>query len=315
MLLKSMVCGALWALTAATVAGSVSAQRQVEGSFDLAEGDRVVFLGNAFFERARYYGHIETALAVGWPEADVTFRNIGWNGDTVGGRARTGGRRGARFGSDAEGFRNLVDHVTSLRPTHLFIAYGFNESFAGQAGLEPFAAQLDRLLVAVASEHRQIILVSPLLMENGFGAPEAYVDERNVMIRAYAFIIQKSARGADLLYVDLLDALQREAAPFSEDGIHPTGEAYARIAAILVRALGGDAALREMDAQDRELLRTEIVKKNALYFHRWRPRNDAFVYGERKDEQPIAQSEPEQFEPFIEEREAVIWDLLGNLGK
>ena len=44
--------------------------------------------------------------------------------------------------------------------------------------------------------------------------------------------------------------------------------------------------------------------------HRGRPRNDAFVFGERKDEQKIAQTEPAQFEPFIAKQEAVVRQLL-----
>ena len=48
------------------------------------------------------------------------------------------------------------------------------------------------------------------------------------------------------------------------------------------------------DSKYAEDVRLSIVKKNHLYFHRWRPRNDAFVYGERKDEQKIAQAEPEK---------------------
>ena len=45
--------------------------------FELCDGDRVVFLGNSFFERALDYGHLETALALCWPDRDITFRNLG----------------------------------------------------------------------------------------------------------------------------------------------------------------------------------------------------------------------------------------------
>ena len=51
--------------------------------FALLQNDRVLLLGNAFFERAGDYGHIEAALTNRFPDKDVTFRNLGWTGDTV----------------------------------------------------------------------------------------------------------------------------------------------------------------------------------------------------------------------------------------
>jgi len=324
MVLKSIVCGMLCALTTASLADQrntpadipddgVESTRAVVEPLSLEEGDRIVFLGNAFFERARYYGQLETALTLSWPTANVTFRNIGWSGDTVGGLARTSGRRGAKFGTAEEGFRTLVDHVASLNPTHLFIAYGFNESFGGQAGLVSFESELDRLLTTLDEMGIEIILLSPLPVEDGFGASAAYVDERNDAIDAYANVIQEQARGRNYRFIDLFSALGEETKSFSEDGIHPTAEGYARIADVLLRALDRPSSSTQIGADDLERLREEIVKKNALYFHRWRPRNDAFVYGERKDEQPIAQSEPEKIEPFIKQQEAIIWDLLHEI--
>ena len=68
-----------------------------------------------------------------------------------------------------------------------------------------------------------------------------------------------------------------------------------------------------LDSKEATALRRTIRKKNTLYFHRWRPRNDAFVYGERKSEQVIAQGEPEQFEPFVRKLENHIREQLEAL--
>src|SRR5262245_12150194 len=91
--------------------------------FELYDGDRVVFVGNTFIERDQVYGYLETMLTTRWPERDVTFRNLGWSGDTVWGEAR------ARFGSAEDGFQHLKEHIESIKPTVLFVAYGANESF------------------------------------------------------------------------------------------------------------------------------------------------------------------------------------------
>ena len=49
-------------------------------SFELHDGDRVVFIGDTFMEREQYYGHIELALAAQFPDSKITFRNLGWSG-------------------------------------------------------------------------------------------------------------------------------------------------------------------------------------------------------------------------------------------
>jgi len=60
--------------------------------FEFKDGDRVVLLGNTLIEREQRYGYWETALTALHPNKDITFRNLGWSGDTVWGEAR------ARFG-------------------------------------------------------------------------------------------------------------------------------------------------------------------------------------------------------------------------
>ena len=95
--------------------------------FELKDGDRVVLIGNTLIEREQRYGYWETALTSRWPDRNVTFRNLGWSGDTVFGDARAG------FGTPAEGFTHLRDHVLALKPTVIIIGYGGNESFDGAA--------------------------------------------------------------------------------------------------------------------------------------------------------------------------------------
>src|SRR6059036_2056843 len=91
--------------------------------FELKDGDKVVFLGSTLIEREQRYGYWETALTSRFPNRSITFRNLGWSGDTVWGESR------ARFGSAAEGFRRLTEGVHSLKPTVIVLAYGGNESF------------------------------------------------------------------------------------------------------------------------------------------------------------------------------------------
>lgn len=59
-------------------------------AFELRDGDRVVFLGDTLIEREQYHGWVELMLTSRFPERNVTFRNLGWSGDTPVGESRFG---------------------------------------------------------------------------------------------------------------------------------------------------------------------------------------------------------------------------------
>ncbi len=58
-----------------------------------------------------------------------------------------------------------------------------------------------------------------------------------------------------------------------------------------------------------EKLRQTIVEKNRLYFHRWRPQNETYIFGFRKKEQGQNAIEIPKFDPLIAEKEAEIAKL------
>lgn len=58
-----------------------------------------------------------------------------------------------------------------------------------------------------------------------------------------------------------------------------------------------------------EALRREILAKNELYFHRWRPQNVTYLFGFRKHEQGNNAVEIPQFDPLVEARESTIRTL------
>ena len=58
-----------------------------------------------------------------------------------------------------------------------------------------------------------------------------------------------------------------------------------------------------------ERLRQTIVAKNRLYFYRWRPENETYLFGFRKHEQGQNAREIPQFDPLIAEKEKEIAKL------
>ena len=119
-------------------------------SFSLEDGDRVVFLGNTFFERALDYGHLETMLTLHWPDRNVTFRNLGWDGDTVYGHSRAGGRRRAVFGDVV--LQHL--HEAKLHGIHgrVFLDEGI-EAFSDRFGIDLNSFEISVVGLRLKSEH------------------------------------------------------------------------------------------------------------------------------------------------------------------
>ena len=53
-------------------------------------------------------------------------------------------------------------------------------------------------------------------------------------------------------------------------------------------------------------MRQAIIRKNELYFHRWRPQNVTYLFGFRKHEQGQNAKEIVQFDPLIAAEEELI---------
>jgi len=58
-----------------------------------------------------------------------------------------------------------------------------------------------------------------------------------------------------------------------------------------------------------EKLRQTIIEKNRLYFHRWRPQNETYLFGFRKHEQGQNAREIPLFDPLVEVKEKEIAKL------
>jgi lysophospholipase L1-like esterase len=199
--------------------------------FELVDGDRVVFIGNTFFERDLKYNHLETALSIRWPSRNVTFRNLGWDGDTVWAEAR------AEFGSAADGFNSLAKHVADLRPTVIFVAYGLSESFAGPGGVPAFTQQLDRMLDMLSRTQARIILLSPLRHED-LGRPLLDPAEHNRSLQLYGDAIAKVAARRSYDFVNLFDLAGSKEQPLTENGIHLNDRGYRAATWTIERSLG-----------------------------------------------------------------------------
>lgn len=276
------------------------------------QNEKVVFLGNAFFENAIANGEIETTLSLSFPKKNITFRNIGWNADNVYAHARTRARDGQKFGSPEEGFGILTKQIAELRPDKVFIAYGFNESFDGDSGVDAYGKGLNNLLEMLSQHCHELILISALPMEKGFGIPAEHIATQNKQIKKYVDTTKEIALKGKYRFIDLFTPFSEENT-YTTNGVHLSATGYRKVGELISETLKFPTPAIKMNSEKADHIRNTIIKKNTLFFHRWRPQNDAYIYGLRKHEQRVAQEEPAQIEPFIAKQEAAITVLLENL--
>ncbi len=295
----------IFSLTALVVACGLSASPEAPAPapFELKTGDRVVWIGNTLVEREQRYGYWETALLAAYPDKNITFRNLGWSGDTVFGDARAG------FDTPAKGFERLVSLTLELKPTVIFVSYGTNESFEGEVGLATFEKGLNKLLDALKPSNARVVLLSPLPVQKAPGLHDPTA--RNAALALYNSAIRRTAVQRGLRFADL-DLVGKDLPPI-ENGIHLDGPGYEATASLFLKALGLTQPTQDPSRLDP--LRTAVVAKNQLFFYKWRPQNETYLTGFRKHEQGKNAKEIVEFDPLIVAAEDEIAKQLKALTK
>ncbi len=264
--------------------------------FELKDGDRVVTLGGTFVEREGQFGYIESVFTLAVPDRKVTFRNLGWSGDTVWAESR------GIFDPAQVGYSRMLALVRELKPTLIVFGYGQNESFAGDAGLEPFVRQFEKLCDDVKPTGARLAFLTPHKFEKP-RAPLPDASKHNAMLGKYADAIRQLAARRSTPVLDLY-ALELPSQSLTENGMHFGPNGYAAVAQAVQSHLkltnGGKTSQQE------EAIRRKIVEKNMLFFHRWRPQNITYLTGFRKHEQGNNAVEIAQFDPLVEQIEVEI---------
>ena len=229
----------LWIMVLLSQCGPPAARGDEPASLPFQDGDRIVLIGDTLIERDQRYGYLETILTVSNPDKDLTFRNLGWSGDTVAGLSRAG------FDPPAAGYKQLVAQIMAAKPTVLIVGYGMADSFDGEDGRPRFVDGLNRLLDAVAGTKARLVLLSPIAHAN-LGSPWPDPAPHNTTLERYTRSIEEVARNRDANFIDLFKPTRKRygAASISDNGIHLNEIGYRFLAAQIVLGLDPHSARR-----------------------------------------------------------------------
>ena len=287
--------GAFAAVSAvAAIIWSVPTAGQAPAPFELRPKEHIGIIGNALAERLQYDGWLETMLQARFPKHELVIRNLGFSGDEIATRLRS-----RNFGTPDEwlqahaapvgGYQDNRLDGANTRVDVIFAFFGYNESYAGEAGLNDFRKQLDEWIThTLAQKYNgksapRIVLFSPIAHENLRTPDLPDGVENNRRLELYARAMGEVAKARGVTFVDLfgpsVQLYGAAAAPLTIQGIHLNGEGNRRIAGVIDRALFGEP--RSYEPAYLERLRQAVVDKDSYWFNRYRTTDGYATYGER----------------------------------
>ena len=241
---------------------------------EFKKGDNVVFVGNALGERMQHQNFFETYLHQAHADKNLTVRNLCFPGDEPQFRLRS-----LNFGDP-----DL--HLTHSKADVIFFFFGFNESFAGKAGLPQFKSDLKKLLEHTAKQNYsgkgtpRVVLISPIAFEAGKDRNRSDGKMQNMHLQMYTNTMGEVAKAHKVPFVDLFAPSKAMFAATNEkltySGAHLTKQGYKQLAAPFITALTG-----EKPNEFNEKLHTEVTDKNFHWWHRYRAVNGYSIYGTR----------------------------------
>lgn len=306
-------------------------------TLELKPGDHICLIGNTLAERMQFEGHNhwETLLHQRFPKHHLVVRNLAWPADEVVLRPR------------AEGFGTPDEHLTFSKADVVIAFFGFNESFAGEAGLEKFKTDLEDWIKHTKEQSYngkgapRIALVSPIAAEDlhdpNLPTGEA-ITKLNAQIELYTIAMKEVAEKNRVVFANLFESTKKASLqdvnytpsaefyvpsklppvfwpPSTINGVHLSrdGDWYAGLT--LNDQLFGKQKGKLPGGDE---IRREIEAKSKLWYHRYRIIDSYYVYGGRsglkfadgdQTNRDVMQREREVLDQMCANRDARIWAL------
>ncbi|HZZ70856.1 MAG TPA: PVC-type heme-binding CxxCH protein [Pirellulales bacterium] len=284
-------------------------------ALELKKGDHICYVGNTLADRMQHFGWLETLLYDRFPDQQLVFRDLGFAADEVELNARM---RSAGFGSPDE-------WLTKEKADVIFAFFGYNESFADQAGVEHFKSDLDQWVKATLAKKYngtsapRIVIFSPIAHEDLKDRNLPDGKENNRRIQLYTSAMYDVAKAHNLPFVDLYSATKELYAaaqkPLTINGVHMNELGDKTLAPKIVQSLFPKQAEGKLADEQLDKLRRAVLDKNFCWFERYRTTDGYSIYGGRADlkfvngqtNRIVAQREMEILDEMTGNRDKKIW--------
>ncbi|MCA9048284.1 MAG: SGNH/GDSL hydrolase family protein, partial [Planctomycetaceae bacterium] len=246
-----------------------------DAGIQLKQGDHICLVGNELGERMQHHNFWEGLLHHSYADLNLTVRNLCFPGDEPYERIRS------------LDFGDPDSHLKHSKADVVMYFFGFNESFAGEDGLEDFTAEVTRLVEETRQQdysgrgNARVVLVSPIAFENTGDPNITDGTVQNENLAKYAAALKTVAEQTGAAFADVYSPTK---ALFESDdrrltlnGCHLNADGYRAFAPILMQALG----LNVKPGEPSESLAAEIKDKNFHWWHRYRAVNGYSIYGKR----------------------------------
>jgi mono/diheme cytochrome c family protein/glucose/arabinose dehydrogenase len=299
---KRSITGLLIAIGLGIVAFSAFQFSQSQ-TIKVAKDSRIVLLGNNLGSRMMNYGHFETEMQLRYPDYSLLIRNMSDGGDTPGFRPHSSRNLPWAFpgaekfqtelakNSGSEGHFDSPDQwLTRLKADVIIAFFGYNESFAGKAGLANYKAELDAFVKhTLAQKYNgasvpKLALVSPIAFEDlsgKFDLPNG--KKENINIALYANAMREVANQNKVLYVDAFTPSQKWYASTKEDltidGSQLNDEGYKKLSILLSDEIFGKGKAK--NEANRALVSEAVNEKNWMWHNDIKIPNGVHAYGRR----------------------------------
>lgn len=245
--------------------------------FVFAEGDVVAMMGNGLADRMQHDGWTETFLQFANPDKDLVFRNLSHTGDRPGKYPRS------------KGFTEMPDYLRHVKADVIFAFFGYNESFAGAAGLPDFEKSLADMIRDLRGARTngksfpRFVLFSPIAHENlnDPNLPDGI--ENNKRLALYTAAMQKVAGHEGVTFVNLfeptLKLYDEIADPLTINGVHLNALGHRHLGKVIAAALGA----KDLKGTEAELeaVREAVLDKNWHWHNRYRATDGNDIWGGR----------------------------------
>ena len=281
------------------------------------------------------YGHFETEVHLRFPLSWFFIRNMCDGGNTPGFRPHPGRVSPWAFpgaeqfqtelanNSGSEGHFETPDQwLTRLEADVIIAFFGYNESFAGQAGMATFKEELQAFIDHTSNQQYngksapQLILVSPIAFENlsgNYDLPDGRQINENLSI--YAKAMEQVAERNEVPFVNVFEASKKwyqGEVQLTIDGSQLNELGYRKLSAFLADEIFGDQ--KPPLSVTPESITQAVLDKNWFWHNDYKIPNGVHVFGRRYD--PFGPDnypyELEKIRQMTANRDTVIWSILSG---